>query len=155
MADYKRVRRIGELIQREISRLLQREIKDPRVKSISISAVEVNRDLSTAKVYFTLFNTGKFDTQNSDSKISDSELKDKISQAQQGLNKASGFIRHLLGQQIQIRSVPQLRFVYDESIIRGANMSQLIDELIAKDNKNHVDDPDVDIQDTDNSDNSN
>jgi len=54
MADSNRIRRIGELIQREIALLLQRDIKDPRVKKISISAVKVNRDLSVAKVYYTL-----------------------------------------------------------------------------------------------------
>lgn len=133
MADSNRLRRIGELIQREIALLLQREIKDPRVKKISISAVKVNRDLSIAKVYYTLLELVEMKEQ-------DNEIRTALLvESQQGLDKASGFIRHMLGKQIQLRVVPKLHFCYDESIIRGANMSRLIDEIVARDVKNHID----------------
>ncbi|MFK5986683.1 MAG: 30S ribosome-binding factor RbfA [Pseudomonadota bacterium] len=132
MADYNRTRRIGELIQREIAMLLQREIKDPRVKNLSITAVKVNRDLSVAKVYYSFLD---LDASNGKDVNHATLLKD----SQQGLDKASGFIRHMLGQKIQLRVVPKLNFCYDESIIHGANMSRLIDEVIAKDEKNHID----------------
>ncbi len=131
MADYNRTRRIGEMIQREIALLLQRQIKDPRVKNISISAVNVNRDLSVAKVYYSLLDlvaTGQ-----------DNDRTTLLAESQQGLDKASGFIRHKLGQSTQLRVIPKLQFCYDESIIRGSNMSRLIDEVIARDVKNHID----------------
>ena len=128
MADYNRVRRIGELIQREIAMLLQREIKDPRVQRISITAVKMNRDLSVAKVYFTLLEAGE-----------GPEHDELLQDSQKGIEKASGFIRHKIGQQLELRIVPKLHFLYDQAIIHGANMSRLIDEVIAKDAKNHVD----------------
>jgi len=125
MADYNRVRRIGELIQREIALMLQREIKDPRVKRISITAVKMNRDLSVAKVYFTLLETQE--SAEHDALLLDSQL---------GIEKASGFIRHKIGQKLELRIVPKLHFLYDKAIIHGANMSRLIDEVIAKDEAN-------------------
>ena len=130
MADLNRTRRIGELIQREIAQMLQREIKDPRVKNVSISAVKVNRDLSIAKVFYTLM-----DAPNNDK----ADRADFLAQSKQGLDKASGFIRHSLGKKIQLRKMPKLDFRYDESILRGANMSRLIDEVIANDVKTHID----------------
>ena len=129
MADVQRIRRIGELIQRELAGLLQREVKDPRVKNLIISAVEVNRDLSVAKVFYTCLDSGM--TEDS------AEL---IKRAQQGLEKAGGFIRHLLGQRIQIRSVPKLYFIYDQSTERGNYMSHLIDEIIEKDEQKQYQD---------------
>jgi ribosome-binding factor A len=133
MADNNRLRRIGELIQREIALLLQREIKDPRVKNISISAVKVNRDLSNAKVYFTLLDLVELKEKNDGE-----ERANLLAESQQGLDKASGFIRHMLGKQIQLRTIPKLHFCYDESIRHGANMSRLIDEVVARDEKNHI-----------------
>ncbi|MFK5893388.1 MAG: 30S ribosome-binding factor RbfA [Pseudomonadota bacterium] len=132
MADANRIRRIGELIQREIAMLLQREIKDPRVNNISISAVKINRDLSVAKVYYTLLDIATSKEQNKDRAT-------LLAESQQGLDKASGFIRHMLGQSIQLRIIPKLHFCYDESIMHGANMSRLIDEVVARDVKNHID----------------
>jgi len=133
MADANRIRRIGEMIQREIALLLQREVKDPRVKKISISAVKVNRDLSVAKVYYTLLDLVELNEQD-DGEVRATLLED----SQQGLEKASGFIRHMLGKKSQLRTIPKLHFCYDKSIIHGSNMSRLIDELVAKDKKNHI-----------------
>ncbi len=133
MADLNRTRRIGELIQREIAQMLQREIKDPRVKNISISAVKVNRDLSIAKVFYTLMDVP------SDDETAIADRVECLAQSKQGLDKASGFIRHSLGKKIQLRKMPKLDFRYDESILRGANMSRLIDEVVANDVKTHVD----------------
>jgi ribosome-binding factor A len=132
MADNNRIRRIGEMLQREIAQLLQREIKDPRVKNLSISAVKINRDLSVAKVYYTLL----------DLVASKEQGKDRatlLAESQQGLDKAFGFIRHMLGKSTQLRIIPKLHFCYDESLIRGTNMSRLIDEVVARDVKNHID----------------
>jgi len=128
--DYSRTRRIGEMIQREIAVLLQREVKDPRLQKVSITAVEVSKDLSVAKVFFTVVDAAKGE-----------ELNEVIKEAEKGLLKAASFLRFQLGRRIIIRNVPRLDFRYDDSVIRGSEMSQLIDEVIANDNRrmNHDD----------------
>jgi ribosome-binding factor A len=126
MADQQRVRRVGELIQRQIAVMLQREIKDPRVKNLIISAVDVNRDLSVAKVYYTFMDADP-----------DYDHTESLAQTQLGLDKAKGYMRHLLGQNIKIRSIPRLHFIYDKSIERGNYMSSLIDQIIENDEQKH------------------
>lgn len=130
MADQQRIRRLGEYIQREVAQIIQREVKDPRVKSLNISAVQVNRDLSLARVYYTLLSL-------------QGDQQQLQQQAQAGLEKASGFIRYLLGKDMKIRSVPKLLFIYDQSTQYGNYMSELIDTVIKKDQQkgssNHLD----------------
>ena len=65
--------------------------------------------------------------------------KEKVTPIQQALEKASGFLRHALGENMVMRSVPHLKFVYDDSISRGATLSSLIDEAVATDRKKHQD----------------
>ena len=120
--DFSRTRRVGEQIQRELAILLQREVRDPRLSQVTISAVEVTRDLSLATVYYTVLGE-----------------KEKVTPIQQALEKASGFLRHALGENMVMRSVPHLKFVYDDSISRGATLSSLIDEAVATDRKKHQD----------------
>ena len=120
--DFSRTRRVGEQIQRELAILLQREVRDPRLSQVTISAVEVTRDLSLATIYFTVLGE-----------------KEKVTPIQQALEKASGFLRHALGENMVMRSVPHLKFVYDDSISRGATLSSLIDEAVATDRKKHQD----------------
>ncbi len=120
--DFSRSRRVGEQIQRELALLLQREVRDPRLSQVTISAVKVSRDMSQATVYFTVLGQ-----------------KEDISSIQQALEKASGFLRHALGEQLVMRSLPQLKFIYDDSISRGADLSNLIDEAVAADRKKHQD----------------
>jgi len=120
--DFSRTRRVGEQIQRELAVLLQREVRDPRLSQVTISAVEVTRDMSLATVYFTVLGE-----------------KEKVAPIQQALEKASGFLRHALGENMVMRSVPHLKFIYDESISRGATLSSLIDEAVAADRKKHQD----------------
>jgi ribosome-binding factor A len=120
--DFSRSRRVGEQIQRELALLLQREVRDPRLSQVTISAVKVTRDMSQATVYFTVL--GK---------------KEDIPPIQEALEKASGFLRHALGEHVVMRSLPHLKFIYDDSISRGADLSNLIDEAIAADRKKHLD----------------
>ena len=120
--DFSRTRRVGEQIQRELAVLLQREVRDPRLSQVTISAVEVTRDMSLATIYFTVLGE-----------------KEKVASIQQALEKASGFLRHALGERMVMRSLPHLKFVYDESISRGATLSSLIDEAVAADRKKHRD----------------
>ncbi len=106
--EYSRSQRMAEQIRRELAGLVRDEIKDPRVNWVSFTAVKVSRDLSSAVVYFTVLND------------------DEREMAEEGLNKATGFIRRELGKRIRSRIVPSLRFVYDVSIERGNTMESLI-----------------------------
>ncbi|HRB29529.1 MAG: 30S ribosome-binding factor RbfA [Nitrosomonas sp.] len=111
-----RTLRVADQIQRELADLLQHETKDPRVKNITITAVEVTRDYSQAKVFYSILgNQGEiFLTQN-------------------GLENAKGFLRSQLSHRMQLRITPQLNFVYDESVERGTRLSKLIDDAVAQD----------------------
>lgn len=114
--DYTRTDRIAEQIQRDIALMLQTEIKDPRLGIVTISAVEVSKDLSHAKVFYTT--------------LADDPQKRKATAT--ALESCAGFMRHLLGQRLHIRVIPALRFVYDDSVERGTALGALIDAAVAK-----------------------
>ena len=107
--EFPRTRRVGEQIQRELAGILQEELKDPRLGMISVCGVEVSRDLAHARVYISVLG-GEED----------------VSETINVLNKAAGFLRHQLGQRMRLRVIPQLRFLYDESLAEGARMDALI-----------------------------
>ena len=107
--DYSRTQRIGDQMQRELAVLIQREIKDPRLGLVTITAVDVSRDLSHAKVFITVM--GKDD---------DAE---QIKLNLEILGEAAGYLRMLLGKSMKVRTIPQLHFHYDASIRRGAELS--------------------------------
>ena len=92
-----------------------------------MSAVEVSRDLSYAKVFITVFNT---------------DDEDKAKQSAKILNEATGYIRSLLGKRIRARIMPELRFVIDNSLMEGMRISNLVDSVIREDNAKHVDEDD-------------
>ena len=112
--EFPRTRRVGEQIQREVARILQEEFQDPRLGMISVSGVEVSRDLAHAKIYISVLGR-----------------EEDVSETIKVLNKAAGFLRHQLGQRMRLRSVPQLRFLYDGSLAEGARMDALIAEALA------------------------
>ena len=123
--DFSRARRVGEQIQREIAEMLHSASKDPRFKLLTISGVEVARDLSYAQVFFTLLDDS-LDVEN----------------VQQALTKASGFMRKQLAKRMSLRIVPNLRFTYDKSIAYGASLSSLIEDAVECDKAKHIDDND-------------
>ena len=102
--EYSRALRVGELIHRELASLLLRDIKDPRTSKITIVDVKVSRDLSLARVYYTFVG------------LDDERI---LRDCESGLRSASGFLRRELGKRLKVRSVPQLRFVYDETQRQG------------------------------------
>ena len=112
MREFSRTDRVAQQIQKEIAVILQREIKDPRLGMVTVSAVEVSRDLSYAKVFITVFNT---------------DDEDKAKQSAKILNEATGYIRSLLGKRIRARIMPELRFVIDNSLMEGMRISNLVD----------------------------
>ena len=105
--------RIADQIQRELAELIRLEIRDPRVGMVTLTAVEISRDQSHAKVFFTVLGP-------------DAAAKD----AREGLQRAAGFLRTGLAHRLSTRSVPELHFAYDESIERGVRLSRLIDEAM-------------------------
>ena len=107
-----RPQKVADLIQRELSDLLRREVRDPHVGMVTLTSVDVSPDLSHAKVFFTLLNT---------------EKKDDTSRA---LKRAAGFLRSQLAHRLKMYTTPELRFVYDESVERGDRLSQLIDSVV-------------------------
>jgi ribosome-binding factor A len=112
--DYARTDRVAEQVQRELAELLRTEVRDPRVHMVTLTAVEVARDYSHAKIYYTT-------------------LQGEDKAVQQGLEHASGFLRSQLAHAMKLRITPQLHFVYDASVERGAHLSQLIDQAVASD----------------------
>lgn len=110
MAD--RFARIAGEIKREVSHILQTEVKDPRLGMLSITDVDVSRDLSWAKVYFSM--------------LGSEEEKERTLQ---GLNRAKGFVRTELGKRLRLRHIPELIFLFDPSLEQGAKMDALLRSL--------------------------
>jgi ribosome-binding factor A len=117
-----RAHRVGDQIQRELADLLKNEVKDPRVGPVTITSVDVSGDLSHATVRFTHL-AGK----------------ETGSEAAKALARTAGFLRSELARRLNLYSVPQLAFAYDDSIESGIRMSQLIDEAIAADKQHPTD----------------
>lgn len=101
---------------RTLNELLRFEIKDPRLKLVSLTSVDLSRDLSFARVYFSLLDPD-----------GDPEP------VQDGLEKASGFLRGRLGREIKIRHVPELRFAHDNSAAEAQRISSLIEDALESD----------------------
>ena len=117
--EFSRSRRVAQQLQQEIARILQREVKDPRVGMATVSSIDLSRDLSYAKVYVTFFNIDN-----------DEEC---IKEGIAALDTASGYIRSLVGSAMKLRIVPELRFIYDNTLVEGMRLSNLVTEVRAKD----------------------
>jgi ribosome-binding factor A len=111
--EFSRTLRVAQQIRRDLADLIRFEIKDPRIGMVTLTDVEVAADYGHARVFFTLLGDA-----------------DQIARAADGLNHAAGFLRHELGRRIKLHSIPQLHFVYDESVERGARLSRVIDEAV-------------------------
>lgn len=106
-----KIERIGSSLVKEISYVLMTEIKDPDIKFVTITDCKVTNDLSYAKVYYTVLDDNK---------------KDVIASS---LKNAAGFIRKQLFDRVDIRHMPELEFVYDESIEYGNKIEKIIEEI--------------------------
>ena len=122
--EYSRTQRIADQMQRELALLIQREVRDPRVGMITVTATEVSRDLAHAKVFITLMG----EATDEDIALNLAALKD-----------AAGFLRLQLGRTMKLRSIPQLHFHYDESVRRGVHLSSLIERAVAQDRQHSGD----------------
>lgn len=111
--EFSRNQRLGNQVLRTLNELLRFESKDPRLELVSLTAVDLSRDLSYADVYFSLLDPN-----------GDPEP------VLEALQRASGFLRGRLGREIKIRHVPELRFSHDDSAAEGQRLSDLIDKAI-------------------------
>jgi ribosome-binding factor A len=116
--SFKRADRVAELIRADVNEIINKEVKDPRLHSITITSVKISDDLRNAKIYFV--------------EMGKDECSDEI---KAGLSKAAGFIRRELGKRLQLRSVPELLFVHDDSFGYGNRIEKLLAQ-IAQENKN-------------------
>jgi ribosome-binding factor A len=113
-----RAARVADQIQRELAELVGREVKDPRVGRVTITHVDVSADMSHATVY-----------------VTDLAGKAHAGETVAALARTAGFLRHELAHRLDLYSVPQLHFAYDDSIESGIRLSQLIDDAVAADKK--------------------
>jgi ribosome-binding factor A len=121
--DFSRSQRVSQEMQKEIAIILQREVKDPRIGMATVSGVEISRDLAYAKVFVTFLNL-------SGGEKSEDEM---VAEGLTALNEAAGFIRSLLGKAMRLRIVPELTFAYDNSLVEGMRMSNLVSNVVKSD----------------------
>ncbi|MET0657925.1 MAG: 30S ribosome-binding factor RbfA [Steroidobacteraceae bacterium] len=112
--SYPRSRRIGDQIQRALSELLRREVKDPRLGMVTLTEVRVSKDLAYATVFYSVLGAD-------------------VATTQEILDGAADYLRGPLGRSLGLRHSPQLRFRRDELIEQGARMSELINTAVAQD----------------------
>jgi ribosome-binding factor A len=111
--EFSRNQRLGNQVLRTLADLLRLEVKDPRVRGVALTAVDLSRDLSVARVYFSLLDPD-----------------DDPGEVLEGLERATGFLRGRLGKAIKVRHVPELRFAHDDSAEEGVRLSELIDRTV-------------------------
>jgi len=119
--DFTRSERVAGQLRRDLARLIQQEIKDPEVGFVSVSDVEVTRDLSHAKVFVTVFDP------------------DKAKTSLRALRRAAAFLRRCLGRELRMRHVPELHFLHDDSVEQGSHIDQLIAKALDADKGNNED----------------
>lgn len=110
--ERQRAKRVSEQIRKEVSAILRDQVKDPRLGFATITGVDVTNDLSDAKIYFSVY--GK---------------SEDLESTREALASAHGYIRKEIGQRIQLRHVPEIRFIYDASLEHAAHINELIEKI--------------------------
>lgn len=113
--EFNRSARVAGQVRRELAQVIQKEVKDPEIGFISVSDVEVTRDLAHAKVFITVFES------------------EKAAATLAALQRMAGYLRHRLSQEMRMRSVPELHFHHDASVENGLRMDGLINAAVASD----------------------
>lgn len=114
--EFSRTRRIAQQLQQELAVVLQRDMKDPRIGFVTVNDVDVSRDLSYAKVFVTFFEEDKDGARKANALIA-----------------AAPYIRTLVAGRMKLRVMPEIRFVYDSSLVEGMRMSNLVSQVINSD----------------------
>lgn len=123
--DFSRTERLGERIQRDLAQMIQFNMKDPRLGMVTLNAVKVSKDLGYADIYFTVMGAKGETDQSTEDEIRANAVKI--------LNDAAKYLRGELARDMKTRTTPQLRFHYDESLMRGHRMTNLINKAVAED----------------------
>ena len=110
MNRYRRTARLNELLKRELSRLLRAELKDPRIRTVTITGVSAAPDLTHATVYVRTLGEEVM-----------------VDDAIEGLESASGFLRRQLGRELHVRRIPEFRFVVDRTLERAGRIEELLE----------------------------
>lgn len=119
--EFSRQLRVADQVQRILAQLIQSNIADPRLGLVNINTVDVSRDYANAKIFVTF--------------VGDEEKTD-VEQSIQILNNAAGYLRGLLSKELNSRTTPKLKFVYDKTSVEGQRLSRLIDQAITADRRN-------------------
>ncbi|MGX9417042.1 30S ribosome-binding factor RbfA [Vibrio sp. RC27] len=117
--EFSRTQRVSQQLQKEIAMIIQREVRDSRLGMVTISDVEVSRDLAYAKVFVTFLCVGEQTPESSLAALREHEVS----------------IRMTLGKRIRLRLTPEIRFYYDSTLVEGMRMSNLVSDTVAKDNE--------------------
>tara|TARA_R110000782_G_scaffold160630_1_gene252686 strand:+ start:1474 stop:1845 length:372 start_codon:yes stop_codon:yes gene_type:complete len=117
--EFSRNQRLGNQVLRTLNELLRFETKDPRLQMVSLNTIELSRDLSVARIHFSMLDP-------------DGDPAPVL----EGLQRASGFLRSRLGREVKIRHVPELRFSHDDSAAEAQRISSLIDAALDSGSKN-------------------
>ncbi len=115
--EFSRTQRVAQQLQKELAMILQREVRDSRLGMVTISDVEVSRDLAYAKVFVTFLCVGE---QTPESYLN-------------ALREHEVHIRMMLGKRIRLRLTPEIRFHYDNTLVEGMRMSNLVTEVVSQD----------------------
>ena len=116
--EFGRSQRVADALRKELSQVIQQEMRDPRLGMVSITEVEVSRDLAYAKIFVTVLGC---------------EEKDDVKEPLKVLNSATGFLRSRIAKSSTMRTTPSLRFYFDDSVSRGSHLSALIDDAVKAD----------------------
>ncbi|VAX76987.1 30S ribosome-binding factor [Serratia symbiotica] len=122
--EFSRSQRVAKEMQKEIAKILQREIKDPRIGVVTVSGVEMSRDLAYAKVYVSFLNV-----------LVKNYDPGQVTNGIKVLKYAAGYIRKLLSKAMRLHAVPELTFAYDNSMVEGMRMSHLLLSVVKNDSK--------------------
>lgn len=117
--EFSRTQRVSQQLQKELAMLLQREVRDSRIGMVTISDVEVSRDLAYAKVFVTFLCIGEQTPESCLAALREHEVP----------------VRMMLGKRIRLRLTPEIRFTYDSTLVEGMRMSNLVSEVLSEDKR--------------------
>lgn len=115
-----RIDKVNQAVKREVSSIIHSELKDPRLEFVTITSVEVSRDLQHARVTFSVLGDEK-----------------KAESAIQGLESARGFIRKLIGQRIRLRYTPDIEFIFDKTVEYSVRIEEALEEIKNESSRNN------------------
>ena len=111
-SSFQRTDRVADLMRREIAEILLKEVKDPRLEFVTVTAVRISKDLRNARVFFTTLKKGE-----------------DLDRVTEGLRHAAGFVQRKIGGRLQLRNTPHITFAYDDSFETGAHMDKVLRDI--------------------------